>query len=71
MKKLKSWDQVNEVFNSFVAANKDKQFVRSVSPQNTQAKVGKEKGKKFSLLFAHRFPVMRKSFPVIFHNEFR
>jgi hypothetical protein len=24
-----------------------------------------------SLLFAHSFPVMRKSFPVIFHDEFR
>ena len=28
MKKLKSWDQVNEVFNGFVAANKGKEFVR-------------------------------------------
>jgi glutathione S-transferase len=28
MKKLKSWNQVNEVFNGFVAANKDKEFVR-------------------------------------------
>ncbi len=29
MKKLKSWDQVNEVFNGFVAANKGKEFVRA------------------------------------------
>jgi hypothetical protein len=28
MKKLKSWDQVNEVFNGFVAANKGKELVR-------------------------------------------
>jgi len=28
MKKLKSWNQVNEVFNGFVAANKGKEFVR-------------------------------------------
>jgi glutathione S-transferase len=28
MKKLKSWSQVNEVFNGFVAANKGKEFVR-------------------------------------------
>ena len=28
MKKLKSWDQVNEVFNGFVAANKGKEFAR-------------------------------------------
>jgi glutathione S-transferase len=27
MKKLKSWGQVNEVFNGFVAANKGKNFV--------------------------------------------
>jgi hypothetical protein len=26
--------------------------------------------KSFSLLFAHSFPIMRKSFPVIFHDEF-
>jgi hypothetical protein len=32
-------------------------------------RIGKLKG--FSLLFAHSFPVMRKSFPVIFHDEFR
>jgi len=25
---LKSWDQVNEVFNGFVAANKGKELVR-------------------------------------------
>jgi glutathione S-transferase len=29
MKKLKSWHQVNEVFNGFVAANKGKEFVRA------------------------------------------
>jgi glutathione S-transferase len=29
MKKLKSWNQVNEVFNGFVAANKGKEFVRA------------------------------------------
>ena len=28
MKKLKSWDQVNEVFTGFVAANKGKAFAR-------------------------------------------
>ena len=28
MKKLKSWDRVNEVFNGFVAANKGKELVR-------------------------------------------
>jgi glutathione S-transferase len=28
MKQLKSWDQTNEMFNSFVAANKDREFVR-------------------------------------------
>ena len=28
MKKLKSWDEVNEVFKSFVAANKGKAFAR-------------------------------------------
>jgi hypothetical protein len=28
MKKLKSWDEVNEVFNGFVAANKGKEFAR-------------------------------------------
>jgi glutathione S-transferase len=28
MKRLKSWDQVNEVFNGFVAANKGKELVR-------------------------------------------
>jgi hypothetical protein len=28
MKKLKSWNQVNEVFNGFVAANKGKELVR-------------------------------------------
>jgi hypothetical protein len=28
MKTLKSWDQVNEVFNGFVAANKGKDLVR-------------------------------------------
>jgi hypothetical protein len=28
LKKLKSWDRVNEVFNGFVASNKGKQFVR-------------------------------------------
>jgi glutathione S-transferase len=28
MKKLKSWDEVNEVFNTFVAANKGKEFAR-------------------------------------------
>ncbi len=28
MKKLKSWDRINEVFNGFVAANKNKEFVR-------------------------------------------
>jgi glutathione S-transferase len=28
MKKLKSWDQVNEVLDSFVAANRGKEFVR-------------------------------------------
>jgi glutathione S-transferase len=28
MKNLKSWSQVNEVFNGFVAANKGKEFVR-------------------------------------------
>ena len=27
MKKLKSWSQVNEAFNGFVAANKGKGFV--------------------------------------------
>jgi hypothetical protein len=27
--------------------------------------------KSFSLLFANRFPVMPKSFPVIFQREFR
>jgi hypothetical protein len=27
MKKLKSWGQVNEMFNGFVAANKGKEFV--------------------------------------------
>ena len=29
MKKLKSWPQVNEVFNGFVAGNKGKEFVRA------------------------------------------
>lgn len=29
MKKLKSWDQINEVFNGFAAANKGKEFVRA------------------------------------------
>ena len=29
MKKLKSWHQVNEVFNGFVAGNKGKEFVRA------------------------------------------
>ena len=29
MKKLKSWNQVNEVFNGFVAANKGKECVRA------------------------------------------
>jgi glutathione S-transferase len=28
MKKLKSWNQVNEVFNGFVATNKGKELVR-------------------------------------------
>ncbi|MGB8177177.1 MAG: hypothetical protein WCF29_19615, partial [Pseudolabrys sp.] len=28
MKKLKSWDRVNEVFNGFVVANKGKELVR-------------------------------------------
>ena len=28
MRKLKSWDQVNEAFNGFVAANKGKEFAR-------------------------------------------
>ena len=28
MKKLKSWERINEVFNGFVAANKGKEFVR-------------------------------------------
>ena len=28
MKKLKSWDAVNEVFSGFVAGNKGKEFVR-------------------------------------------
>jgi glutathione S-transferase len=28
MKKLKSWEQTNEVFNGFAAANKDKEFAR-------------------------------------------
>lgn len=28
MRKLKSWNQVNEVFDGFVAANKGKEFVR-------------------------------------------
>ena len=28
MKTLKSWNQINETFNGFVAANKDKSFVR-------------------------------------------
>ena len=28
MKTLKSWNQINEVFNGFVAANKGKAFVR-------------------------------------------
>jgi glutathione S-transferase len=28
MKELKSWNQVNEVFNGFVAANKGKELVR-------------------------------------------
>jgi hypothetical protein len=28
MKKLKAWNQVNEVFNGFVGANKGKEFVR-------------------------------------------
>jgi len=28
MKKLKSWDKINEVFDGFVAGNKDKEFVR-------------------------------------------
>lgn len=28
MRKLKSWDQVNDVFNGFVAANKGREFVR-------------------------------------------
>jgi glutathione S-transferase len=28
MKKLKSWNQVNEVFNGFVATNKGKKLVR-------------------------------------------
>ena len=27
MRKLKSWNQINEVFNAFVAGNKGKQFV--------------------------------------------
>jgi glutathione S-transferase len=27
MKKLKSWDRINEVFNGYVAANKDKTFI--------------------------------------------
>ena len=27
MKKLKAWNQVNEVFNGFVAANKGKELV--------------------------------------------
>jgi hypothetical protein len=29
MKNLKSWNQVNEVFSGFVAANKGKEFVRT------------------------------------------
>jgi glutathione S-transferase len=29
MKKLKSWNQINEVFNGFVAANKGKKFVHA------------------------------------------
>ena len=28
MKKLKSWDKINEVFNGFVTANKGKELVR-------------------------------------------
>lgn len=28
MKKLKTWNEVNEVFNGFTAANKGKEFVR-------------------------------------------
>ena len=28
MKKLKSWENINEVFNGFVAANKGKERVR-------------------------------------------
>ena len=28
MRKLKSWDKVNEVFSGFVAGNKGKEFVR-------------------------------------------
>ncbi|HEU5479739.1 MAG TPA: glutathione binding-like protein [Candidatus Tumulicola sp.] len=28
MKKLKTWNQVNEVFNGFVAGNRGKEFVR-------------------------------------------
>ena len=28
MKKLKTWNQVNEIFNAFVAGNKGKEFVR-------------------------------------------
>ena len=28
MKTLKSWNQINEVFNGFVAANKGKELVR-------------------------------------------
>jgi glutathione S-transferase len=29
MKKLKSWEKINEVFNGFVAANKGKEHVRA------------------------------------------
>jgi len=28
MKRLKSWDRVNEVFNGFAASTKGKEFVR-------------------------------------------
>ena len=28
MKDLKSWSQINEVFNGFVSANKGKEFAR-------------------------------------------
>jgi hypothetical protein len=34
MKKLKSWNQVNEVFNGFIATNKGKEFVRVWAPQS-------------------------------------